>query len=120
MTDVASRPTAGPSRGWSVLPVAMASLVILLTVLLVVMLIPSPFIVLACVVAVAILARITWRQRVRLDEQRIEREALAEQVRRSDERLDTLIRDTADVVTLVNPDGTIGYDSPALEASLGY
>jgi PAS domain S-box-containing protein len=42
--------------------------------------------------------------------------ALAE----SEERHRTLIENISDVVTILNPDGTIRYESPSIERSLGY
>ena len=102
------------------LPVAMAALVGILVIGLVAAIVPGPVIALTCVVVVAVLGRVLWRQHRRLHDQRLERDALADRVRRSDERLDAVIRDTTDIVTMLAPDGTIASESPALERGLGY
>ena len=45
---------------------------------------------------------------------------IEETLRRSEERLRVLIRHTSDVVSIVDPDGTIRWQSPSTERVLGY
>jgi diguanylate cyclase (GGDEF)-like protein/PAS domain S-box-containing protein len=42
------------------------------------------------------------------------------EVRRSEERFRSLVQNSSDVVTILEPDGTIRYQSPAVEPVLGY
>ena len=102
------------------LPVAMAGIVGIIVSGLLAAVVPGSVIALSSVIVVAVLGYVLWRQHRRIASQRLESEALADRVRRSDERLDGLIRDTTDIVTMLAPDGTIAYESPALERSLGY
>jgi PAS domain S-box-containing protein len=43
-----------------------------------------------------------------------------EQLRRSEERFRSLVQNSSDVITVIDADGTIIYDSPAVERVLGY
>ena len=75
------------------------------------------------VLSVALVASLTGmleRQRRRIDEQRHEQDELAIELQRSHERLGALIRDAADIIAVLQADGTIVYESPALERVLGY
>jgi PAS domain S-box-containing protein len=46
--------------------------------------------------------------------------AAALELRRENERLRSLIENTSDIITIVNEDGTIRYESPSIERTLGY
>jgi diguanylate cyclase (GGDEF)-like protein/PAS domain S-box-containing protein len=75
------------------------------------------------VLSVALVASLTGmleRQRRRIDEHRHEQDELAMELRRSHERLGALIRDAADIIAVLQADGAIAYESPALERVLGY
>jgi diguanylate cyclase (GGDEF)-like protein/PAS domain S-box-containing protein len=85
-----------------------------------VVLVMGAVIVLLSVALVASLTGVLERQRRRIDEQRHEQDELAMELRRSHERLGALIRDAADIIAVLQADGTIAYESPALERVLGY
>ncbi|MDP9475364.1 MAG: PAS domain S-box protein [Actinomycetota bacterium] len=50
----------------------------------------------------------------------IDNARLFESVRRSEERFGSLVRNASDVVSVLDPDGTIRYQSPAVERLLGH
>ncbi len=72
-------------------------------------------VVLALLVALLVLALVT-RSRRRALALAVERTTLA----RSEARFRTLVRDAAELITLVRPDGTITYQSLAVTAMLGH
>ena len=45
---------------------------------------------------------------------------MALELRRENEQLRALIENTSDIITIVNEDGTIRYESPSIERILGY
>jgi len=45
---------------------------------------------------------------------------IALELRRENERLRSLIENTSDIITIVNEDGTVRYESPSIERILGY
>ncbi len=49
-----------------------------------------------------------------------ERTAVEEAMRRSEERFRSLVGNSSDVITILEPDGTISYHSPAIERVLSY
>ena len=63
--------------------------------------------------------RLTSQNR-RLLEQALTEQALTENLRRSQQRYRSLVQNSADVNMVVGPDGTIRYESPAVERVLGY
>ena len=71
-------------------------------------------------VAFAGSSRLLTRQNRRLREQAITEQLLATDLRRSEERFRSLVRNSADVNLILGRDGTITYESPAVERVLGY
>jgi diguanylate cyclase (GGDEF)-like protein/PAS domain S-box-containing protein len=59
-------------------------------------------------------------QNRRLREQAATEQLLMTDIRRSEERFRSLVRNSADVNMIVGPDGVIVYESPAVERVLGY
>ncbi len=59
-------------------------------------------------------------QNRRLREQAINEQALMVDLRRSEERFRSLLRNSVDVNIIFGPDGTIAYESPAVERVLGW
>jgi diguanylate cyclase (GGDEF)-like protein/PAS domain S-box-containing protein len=55
-----------------------------------------------------------------LREQAIKQESLTADLRRSEERFRSLVRNASDAVLIIHADGTVGYESPAVERVLGY
>jgi PAS domain-containing protein len=55
-----------------------------------------------------------------LREQALQQEILTMDVRRSEERFRSLVRNASDTVLIVAEDGTVAYESPAVEAMLGF
>ena len=49
-----------------------------------------------------------------------DRKRVEEQLRRSEERFRSLIQYSSDIITILNPDGTIRYESPAFYRLFGY
>jgi diguanylate cyclase (GGDEF)-like protein/PAS domain S-box-containing protein len=49
-----------------------------------------------------------------------ERKEVEEVIKESEERLRTLLQNTSDIITLLEPDGTVRYISPAVERVTGY
>ncbi|MDP9457558.1 MAG: EAL domain-containing protein [Actinomycetota bacterium] len=56
----------------------------------------------------------------RLVATQIERQRVEEEVRRSEERFRSLVQNASDLITILEADGTVLYESPAIEAMLGY
>jgi diguanylate cyclase (GGDEF)-like protein/PAS domain S-box-containing protein len=50
----------------------------------------------------------------------IERQRADEELRQNEERFRSLVQKASDVITILDSDGTIRYDSPAIEHLLGY
>jgi len=50
----------------------------------------------------------------------IERQRADEALRQNEERFRSLVQNASDVITILEADGTIRYDSPAIERMLGY
>jgi diguanylate cyclase (GGDEF)-like protein/PAS domain S-box-containing protein len=65
-------------------------------------------------------SRLLTRQNRRLREQALTEQLLAADLRRSQERFRSLVQNSADVNMVVRADGTIDYESPAVERVLGY
>ncbi|HLX35902.1 MAG TPA: EAL domain-containing protein [Candidatus Limnocylindrales bacterium] len=59
-------------------------------------------------------------QNRKLREQAVTEQLLMTDIRRSEERFRSLVRNSADVNMIVAPDGVIQYESPAVERVLGY
>ena len=55
-----------------------------------------------------------------LREQTLAQELLAVDLRRSEERFRSLVHNSADIIAVLDPDGTVRYASPAVERMLGY
>jgi len=55
-----------------------------------------------------------------LREQALRQEILTTDVKRSEERFRSLVRNASDTVLIVADDGTVAYESPAVERMLGY
>jgi diguanylate cyclase (GGDEF)-like protein/PAS domain S-box-containing protein len=55
-----------------------------------------------------------------LREQALQQELLTMDVRRSEERFRSLVRNASDTVLIVAEDGTVAYESPAVERMLGF
>jgi diguanylate cyclase (GGDEF)-like protein/PAS domain S-box-containing protein len=71
-------------------------------------------------VAFAGSARLLGNQNRRLREQAVTEQLLTTDLRRSEERFRSLVRNSADVNVILGRDGTIAYESPAVERVLGY
>ena len=71
-------------------------------------------------VAFAGASRLLTNQNRRLREQSVTEQLLATDLRRSEERFRSLVRNSADVNVILARDGTITYESPAVERVLGY
>jgi PAS domain-containing protein len=50
----------------------------------------------------------------------MERQRAEESLRRSEKHFRALIENASDIITIVNVDGTIGYESPSIERVVGY
>ena len=71
-------------------------------------------------VAFAGSSRLLTRQNQQLREQAVTEQLLATDLRRSEERFRSLVRNSVDVNVILARDGTIAYESPAVERVLGY
>jgi diguanylate cyclase (GGDEF)-like protein/PAS domain S-box-containing protein len=71
-------------------------------------------------VAFATSSRLLVNQNRRLREQAITEQLLTTDLRRSEERFRSLVRNSADVNVILGRDGTIAYESPAVQRVLGY
>ena len=71
-------------------------------------------------VAFAGASRLLANQNRRLREQTVTEQLLTTDLRRSEERFRSLVRNSADVNVILARDGTITYESPAVERVLGY
>ena len=71
-------------------------------------------------VAFAGSSRLLSMQNRRLREQTITEQMLSTDLRRSDERFRSLVRNSVDVNMILASDGTVAYESPAVERVLGY
>jgi diguanylate cyclase (GGDEF)-like protein/PAS domain S-box-containing protein len=71
-------------------------------------------------VAFAGASRLLTNQNRRLREQAVTEQLLTTDLRRSEERFRSLVRNSADVNVILGRDGTITYESPAVERVLGY
>ena len=71
-------------------------------------------------VAFAGASRLLANQNRRLREQSVTEQLLTTDLRRSEERFRSLVRNSADVNVILARDGTITYESPAVERVLGY
>ena len=71
-------------------------------------------------VAFAGSSRLLANQNRRLREQAVTEQLLATDLRRSEERFRSLVRNSADVNVILGRDGAIAYESPAVERVLGY
>jgi diguanylate cyclase (GGDEF)-like protein/PAS domain S-box-containing protein len=71
-------------------------------------------------VAFAGSSRLLSNQNRRLREQAVTEQLLTTDLRRSEERFRSLVRNSADVNVILGRDGTIAYESPAVERVLGY
>ncbi len=71
-------------------------------------------------VAFAGSSRLLATQNRRLREQTLTEQLLATDLRRSEERFRSLVRNSADVNVILGRDGAIAYESPAVERILGY
>jgi diguanylate cyclase (GGDEF)-like protein/PAS domain S-box-containing protein len=71
-------------------------------------------------VAFAGSSRLLANQNRRLREQSVTEQLLTTDLRRSEERFRSLVRNSADVNVIIGRDGTIAYESPAVERVLGY
>lgn len=60
------------------------------------------------------------KQNRRLREQALMEQLLTADLRRSQERYRSLVQNSADVNMVLGPDGTVAYESPAVERVLGY
>jgi diguanylate cyclase (GGDEF)-like protein/PAS domain S-box-containing protein len=65
-------------------------------------------------------SRLLTRQNRRLREQTLTEQLLMTDLRRSQERYQSLVQNSADVNMIVRADGTIAYESPAVERVLGF
>ncbi|MBF6606569.1 MAG: EAL domain-containing protein [Chloroflexi bacterium] len=65
-------------------------------------------------------SRLLTRQNRRLRDQTLTERLLTADVRRSQERFRSLVQNSADVNMVLRADGTIDYESPAVERVLGY
>jgi diguanylate cyclase (GGDEF)-like protein/PAS domain S-box-containing protein len=59
-------------------------------------------------------------QNRQLRDQALQQEILTTDVRRSEERFRSLVRNASDTVLIVAEDGTVAYESPAVERMLGF
>ena len=59
-------------------------------------------------------------QNRRLREQAAIEEQLAQDLRRSEERFRSVVRNSSDIILILRPDGTIAYESPAVSRVLGH
>jgi diguanylate cyclase (GGDEF)-like protein/PAS domain S-box-containing protein len=71
-------------------------------------------------IAFAGASRLLTNQNRRLREQSVTEQLLTTDLRRSEERFRSLVRNSADVNVILARDGTITYESPAVERVLGY
>ena len=71
-------------------------------------------------VAFAGTSRLLTMQNRRLREQAVNEQLLSTDLRRSEERFRSLVRNSLDVNMIVAADGTIAYESPAVERVMGY
>jgi len=71
-------------------------------------------------VAFAGSSRLLVNQNRRLRDQAVTEQLLTTDLRRSEERFKSLVRNSADVNVILGRDGTIAYESPAVERVLGY
>jgi diguanylate cyclase (GGDEF)-like protein/PAS domain S-box-containing protein len=65
-------------------------------------------------------SRLLARQNRRLRDQTLTEQLLMADIRRSEERFRSLVRNSDDVSMIVGADGLIAYESPAVERVLGY
>ena len=63
--------------------------------------------------------RLSWQNRLLRQRAAAER-LLATDLRRSEERFRSLVRNSSDIILILRADGTIAYESPAVERVLGY
>ena len=65
-------------------------------------------------------AYLLHRQTLASAEQNMGLRALSEQLHRSEGKFRALIAHALDIITVLQPDGTISYKSPSMESTLGY
>jgi diguanylate cyclase (GGDEF)-like protein/PAS domain S-box-containing protein len=71
-------------------------------------------------IAFAGTSRLLRRQNVELRERAATEQLLTADLRRSEERFRSLVRNSADIILVLQADATILYESPAVELVLGY
>jgi diguanylate cyclase (GGDEF)-like protein/PAS domain S-box-containing protein len=70
-------------------------------------------------IAFAATSRMLARQNVELRDRAATEQLLTADLRRSEERFRSLVRNSADIILVLQEDGTIAYESPAVERVLG-
>jgi diguanylate cyclase (GGDEF)-like protein/PAS domain S-box-containing protein len=70
-------------------------------------------------IAFAATSRMLARQNVELRDRAATEQLLTADLRRSEERFRSLVRNSADIILVLHEDGTIAYESPAVERVLG-
>ena len=83
-------------------------------------LIVASFMLILLVLAFAATSALLARQNRLLRERAAKERLLTDSLRRSEERFRSLVRNAADIILIVAADGTIAYESPAVERVLGY
>lgn len=74
------------------------------------------------IIALMIIAGVaySWARRRQAERRASELGALTEEMRRSERRFRALVENAEEIITVVDVDGTVKYQSPALERVLGY
>ena len=86
----------------------------------VIALVAASLLMLLLVGAFAAVSARLGRQNRQLRQRAAHERALATDLRRSDERFRSLVRNSSDVILIVDAQGTIGYESPAVLRVLGF